>query len=84
MAERRVVITGMGVVACNGLDVPSFWEALKAGRHGIGPITQIDVTNHGTKFAGQVPLDNLALAGGDRKMQRRKDRFVLLLSLIHI
>ncbi len=78
MAERRVVITGMGVVACNGIDVPSFWDALQAGRQGVGPITLIDTATHGTKFAGQVPLDNLALAGGDRKIQRRKDRFVLL------
>lgn len=78
MVERRVVVTGIGVLACNGVDVPSFWEALQAGRHGIGPITHIDVTNHATKFGGQVPLDSAALAGGDRKMVRRKDRFVLL------
>ncbi len=78
MAAQRVVITGMGIVACNGLDVPSFWDALTNGRQGVGPITLIDPANHGTKFAGQVPLDNLALAGGDRKMVRRKDRFVLL------
>ncbi len=78
MAARRVVITGMGIVACNGVDVPSFWDALQNGRHGIGPITHIDVTSHGTKFAGQVPLDSLTLANGDRKIQRRKDRFVLL------
>ncbi|MEK7414244.1 MAG: beta-ketoacyl-ACP synthase II [Planctomycetota bacterium] len=78
MAQRRVVITGMGALACNGVDVPSYWAALQAGSHGIGPITLIDVTNHKTKFAGQVPLDNLALSNGDRRIVRRKDRFVLL------
>jgi 3-oxoacyl-[acyl-carrier-protein] synthase II len=78
MAERRVVITGMGVLACNGLDVHAFWDALKAGRHGIAPITLIDAAKHATRFGGQVALDNLALAGGNRKTQRRKDRFVLL------
>ena len=78
MAAQRVVITGMGIVVCNGLDVPSFWDALQNGRQGVGPITLIDPAAHGTKFAGQVALDNLALAGGDRKIQRRKDRFVLL------
>jgi len=78
MAARRVVITGMGIVACNGVDVPSFWDSLQNGRQGIAPITLIDVSSHGTKFGGQVPLDNLTLAGGDRKIQRRKDRFVLL------
>ncbi|MCK6487598.1 MAG: beta-ketoacyl-ACP synthase II [Planctomycetes bacterium] len=80
MVERRVVVTGMGVLACNGLDVPKFWDALINGRHGIGPITAIDVSNHKTKFGGQVPLTNeqLAAAIGDPKAGRRKDRFVLL------
>ena len=54
MSQRRVVITGMGVVACNGLDIPSFWDALQAGRHGIGPITLIDATPHGTLRAAAV------------------------------
>ncbi len=77
---RRVVVTGMGVMACNGLDVPTYWEALKAGRHGIGPITAINVEAHKTKFAGQVAKTNAELAAmiGDPKAARRKDRFVLL------
>src|SRR3954467_4709752 len=75
---RRVVVTGMGVLACNGVDVPSFWDALKAGRHGIAPITAIDVTNHETKFAGQVAISNADLTIGDKKNARRKDRFVHL------
>lgn len=80
MGERRVVVTGMGVLACNGADVPSYWDALRHGRHGIGPITAIDVSNHKTKFGGQVPLtsEQLAAALGDPKATRRKDRFVLL------
>ena len=77
---RRVVVTGMGVLACNGKDVGSFWEALQAGRHGIGPITHIEVEKHKTKFGGQVALSNVELANliGDPKAARRKDRFVLL------
>lgn len=77
---RRVVVTGMGVLACNGKDVGSFWEALQAGRHGIGPITHIDVEKHKTKFGGQVAQSNIELANliGDPKAARRKDRFVLL------
>ncbi len=78
MTTRRVVVTGMGIVACNGTDVPSFWDALKAGRHGIGRIATLDVANHKTTFAGAVALDNLTLANGDKKAVRRKDRFVLL------
>jgi len=75
---RRVVVTGMGVLACNGVDVPAYWDALKNGRHGIGPITTLDASRHKTTFAGAVAIDSLALANGDRKMLRRKDRFVLL------
>lgn len=78
MAQRRVVVTGMGALACNGLDVPSFWNALKEGRHGITPITRMDVSKHQTRFGGQVALDNGQLVIGDPKQARRKDRFVLL------
>ncbi len=78
MTGRRVVITGMGVLTCNGQSIDSFWDALQNGRQGIGPITMIKADDLDTRFAGQVPLDNLALSGGDKKMERRKDRFVLL------
>jgi 3-oxoacyl-[acyl-carrier-protein] synthase II len=78
MAERRVVVTGMGVLACNGANVPEFWSALTAGRHGIGPITTLDVSKHKTHFGGIVRQDNAALVIGDMKQARRKDRFVLL------
>lgn len=76
--SRRVVVTGMGVLACNGTGTAAFWDALKAGRHGIGPITTLDVSKHKTKFGGAVPLDNAALVIGDMKQAKRKDRFVLL------
>jgi 3-oxoacyl-[acyl-carrier-protein] synthase II len=78
MTHRRVVVTGMGVLACNGSSTAAFWDALKAGRHGIGPITTLDVSKHKTKFGGAVPLDNAALVIGDMKQAKRKDRFVLL------
>ena len=77
MADRRVVVTGMGVLACNGIGVTEFWDALKNGRHGIGPIQGLS-RPHTTTFAGQIRLDDLALAGGDRRIARRKDRFVHL------
>jgi 3-oxoacyl-[acyl-carrier-protein] synthase II len=76
--ERRVVVTGMGVLACNGTDLPSFWDALKAGRHGIAPITGMDMSAFETKFAGTVAISNADLTVGDKKNARRKDRFVHL------
>ncbi len=78
MTNRRVVVTGMGVLACNGLNTNEFWDALKAGRHGIATFTEIDVSNHKTKFGGVVHLDNTGLVIGDLKQAKRKDRFVLL------
>lgn len=77
MSARRVVVTGMGVLACNGTSVPEFWEALQAGRHGIRPLVGL-TKEHKTTFGGQVPIDDVTLAGGDKRIARRKDRYVLL------
>ena len=38
MSERRVVITGIGVVSPIGVDVPSFWNGILEGRSGAGPV----------------------------------------------
>lgn len=55
MAEqKRVVVTGMGVVTPVGSTLETFWAALLAGRSGIGPITYFDASAFDTKFAGQV------------------------------
>lgn len=55
MAEnRRIVVTGMGVVSPVGSTLDSFWTAIQAGENGIGPITYFDTTQFDTKFAGQV------------------------------
>ena len=40
--ERRVVITGTGVVSCAGNSTPAFWESLVSGRSGIGLVTLFD------------------------------------------
>jgi 3-oxoacyl-[acyl-carrier-protein] synthase II len=52
--ERRVVITGVGVISPLGLDTRSFWEGLIGGRSGLGPITYFDTTEFSTKIAGEV------------------------------
>ena len=41
-ANRRVVVTGMGMVTPVGLDVESSWEAMREGRGGVGPVTLFD------------------------------------------
>ena len=51
---ERVVITGMGAVTPVGNDVQTFWESLKAGKCGIGPITKFDVSDYKVKLAAEV------------------------------
>lgn len=54
MTRRRVVITGMGTVNPLAHDVESTWEAIKAGRSGIGPIDLFDASTFPAAFCGQV------------------------------
>ena len=54
MLERRVVITGVGLVTPLGTGVEKNWEALMAGRSGIGPITRFDASEFPARVAGEV------------------------------
>src|SRR5262245_32982596 len=51
---RRVVVTGLGVVAPNGVGKDAFWQACVEGHSGIGPIRSFDATNHPIRVAGEV------------------------------
>ncbi len=52
--NKRIVITGIGVLASNGIGKDSFWSALKEGRSGIKPVTLFDISNLRTKLAGEI------------------------------
>jgi 3-oxoacyl-[acyl-carrier-protein] synthase II len=54
MKRNRVVITGMGILAPNGIGNEEFWESLLAGRSGIGPITLFDASDLKSRIAGEV------------------------------
>jgi 3-oxoacyl-[acyl-carrier-protein] synthase II len=54
MAKRRVVVTGLGVISPVGNDVETAWDNVVAGRSGIGPITDFDVSAFSTRFGGCI------------------------------
>jgi 3-oxoacyl-[acyl-carrier-protein] synthase II len=72
--RRRVVVTGMGVLAPNGTGLKEFWRSLVAGESGIGPITLFDTTGFKTRIAGEVknfdPLDYMPAQWKPRRMAR--------------
>jgi 3-oxoacyl-[acyl-carrier-protein] synthase II len=51
---RRVVITGLGVVAPNGIGKEAFWSSLLAGKSGIDYVNGFDVSRHPCKVAGEI------------------------------
>jgi 3-oxoacyl-[acyl-carrier-protein] synthase II len=54
LKRNRVVITGIGILAPNGIGLDAFWESLLAGRSGIGPITSFDPSLLKSRIAGEV------------------------------
>lgn len=72
---RRVVATGLGVVAPNGIGVETFWENLVNGVSGIDRITRFDASCHDTKIAAEVKrFDPLLYM--EKKEVKKMDRFI--------
>jgi 3-oxoacyl-[acyl-carrier-protein] synthase II len=74
---KKVVVTGMGVVSPIGKSVEEFCESLKAGKSGIGPITQFDTTDFDVKIAGEIKDFDPGL-WMDKKEARKMARFTQL------
>ena len=75
MPERRVVITGLGVISPVGNDKNEFWNNLLAGKSGIGLIDRFDVSQFPTRIAAQVQNFDVQKYI-PRKDARRMDLFV--------
>jgi 3-oxoacyl-[acyl-carrier-protein] synthase II len=73
--EKRVVVTGMGVICPVGLSAGVAWDALVSGKSGLGYITHFDASAYETKIAAEVkgfdPVNYV-----DRKEARRMDRYI--------
>jgi 3-oxoacyl-[acyl-carrier-protein] synthase II len=74
--KRRVVVTGMGALTSVGNSAPASWEAVKAGRNGIGFITLFDASQAKIRIAGEVKgFDPTPIVGA--RDARRLDRVIL-------
>ncbi|RMD95500.1 MAG: beta-ketoacyl-[acyl-carrier-protein] synthase II [Calditrichaeota bacterium] len=73
--NRRVVITGMGMVTPLGLSVKENWDAILQGKSGIGPLTKFNIPDFPVKIAGEVknfnPEDYI-----DKKDIKKMDPFI--------
>ncbi len=73
--RRRVVVTGVGLVSPLAVGTRATWEALLAGRSGIGPITHFDAGDYPVRIAGEVkgfdPRDYV-----DKKDVKKSDTFI--------
>jgi 3-oxoacyl-[acyl-carrier-protein] synthase II len=75
LTDRRVVVTGLGVVTPLGHDLETFWKNLISGQCGIDHITAFDATAFDTKIAGEVRNFDPAPAFPSPKEIRRTDRY---------
>jgi 3-oxoacyl-[acyl-carrier-protein] synthase II len=73
--SRRVVVTGIGLVSPVGVGTAANWEALTAGRSGIGPITHFDAVQYACRIAGEVKgFDPLQFV--EKKDVKKMDVFI--------
>jgi 3-oxoacyl-[acyl-carrier-protein] synthase II len=75
VADRRVVVTGVGLVSPVGIGTEETWKSLQAGRSGAGPITLFDASQHSSRFACEVKgFDPLRWV--EKKDVKKMDRFI--------
>ena len=73
--SRRVVMTGVGLVSPLGIGTQANWDALCAGRSGIGPITRFDAGQYSARIAGEVKgFDPLQFV--EKKDVKKMDVFI--------
>ena len=71
--NRRVVVTGLGVLAPNGMNTDAFWDALLNGESGVDRIRRFDPTGFRVTFGAEVKDFDAERFGLDRRLARRND-----------
>jgi len=77
MTKKRIVITGVGVIAPTGIGKEAFWQSLKEGKSGIKPVTLFSTEGLRTRLAGEISNFNAAEILGPKGL-RNLDRTTLL------
>ncbi|MDR3736877.1 MAG: beta-ketoacyl synthase N-terminal-like domain-containing protein, partial [Acidobacteriaceae bacterium] len=73
--QRRVVVTGLGLLCGVGNTAPELWEGLMAGKSGMAEITSFDLTGHSVRIAAEVKnFDVLKFV--EKKESRKMGRFI--------
>ena len=75
MSQRRVVVTGLGIICPVGLTITEAWDSITAGRSGIRPITSFDVSEFPVRFGGTIEGFNVG-EYVPKKDARKMDIFV--------
>jgi len=77
--NKRVVVTGMGVICPIGQNIDEFWKNLSTGKSGVGPITCFDASNYQVKVAAEVkgfdPMEYMDIKTMERT--RRSTQFAM-------
>lgn len=70
--RRRVVITGLGIIAANGKTLPTFWKSVREGRSGVAPTTRYDVSTLPVKVSAEVRNFSMSDYVEDVKLSRKE------------
>ena len=75
LSQRRVVVTGLGIISPVGLSVQEAWDNIIAGSSGIRPITEFDVSEFPVRFGGTIEGFDVS-SYVSKKDARRMERFI--------
>ena len=75
--ERRVAVTGLGVISCIGNDINTYWNSLKAGVCGLDYIAEFEAAGLPVKIAGKIRDFNPEEYGMEKPFIRKQDPFTI-------